>query len=92
MLFNYSNAEDALSQKNYKEAENYWSKAINLDDSNVYYYEQRSTCFLKLNDVENAIQDAEICIHLDHSYLNGSFCIAYCVLLTCGCSKFFLLL
>jgi tetratricopeptide (TPR) repeat protein len=61
----------ALQAKNYSEAIEYYTKAINLDGANVIYYSNRSAAYLSAGDAQNALEDAKACLGLDPNFSKG---------------------
>ena len=47
---------------NYKEALNSYSKALEYDKNNQYLLSNRSVCYLKLGNIQNALLDALACV------------------------------
>eukprot|EP01132_Coremiostelium_polycephalum_P002047 gene2047-2521_t len=71
-LFNL--AHDAYKRKNYLEALQFYSEAINTDQNNNILYSNRSMCLNKLKRYQDALQDSEKAIEIEnkdnhHSYL-----------------------
>lgn len=61
----------ALQAKNYSEAIENYTKAINLEGSNVIYYSNRSAAYLSAGDAQNALEDAKACLGLDPNFSKG---------------------
>lgn len=57
-----------IAQKKFDEAVEYYTKAIELDDSNAIYYSNRSAAYSSLKKPKNAAEDAEKAIELDPNY------------------------
>lgn len=53
---------DAMKLQQYEEAIKYYTEAIELDSSNMMFYNNRSQAYLKLGDYINAINDSTIVI------------------------------
>jgi len=61
----------ALTAKQYSQAIEYYTQAINLDGANHVYYSNRSAAYLSQNDAMNALQDANSCISLNPEFAKG---------------------
>lgn len=61
----------ALTAKQFSQAIEYYTQAINLDGANHVYYSNRSAAYLSQNDAMNALQDANSCIGLNPDFAKG---------------------
>lgn len=61
----------ALVAKNFSEAIENYSKAIDLDGTNHVFYSNRSAAYLSKNDAVNALEDANSCIGLKPDFPKG---------------------
>lgn len=66
-----ANGNKALMAKNFSEAIQHYTNAINLDGSNHVYYSNRSAAYLSKNDAVNALEDANACIGLNPDFAKG---------------------
>ena len=57
--------------KNFSEAIEHYTNAINLDGGNHVYYSNRSAAYLSKNDAVNALDDATACIGLKPDFAKG---------------------
>jgi tetratricopeptide (TPR) repeat protein len=67
---------DAFKAKNYKEAIEWYTKAIDLDptsEASGAIYSNRSASWAGLNDFNKALSDAESCIRVRPNWLKGYF-------------------
>lgn len=48
-----------------------YSEALNIDDTNVVCYSNRSAAYLKKGEAESALGDAESCLKLDPNFIKG---------------------
>jgi len=61
----------ALVAKNFSEAIENYTKAIDLDGTNHVFYSNRSAAYLSKNDAVNALEDANSCIALKPDFPKG---------------------
>lgn len=61
----------ALLAKNFSEAIEHYTSAINLDGANHVYYSNRSAAYLSKGDAVNALEDADSCIGLNPAFAKG---------------------
>lgn len=61
----------ALVAKNFSEAIENYTQAINLDGTNHVYYSNRSAAYLSKSDAVNALEDANSCIALNPDFAKG---------------------
>lgn len=64
---------DAFLAKNYKEAIEHYTKAIELDDSNAIFYSNRSACYASLKEWKKAYEDALVSISKDPKFIKGYY-------------------
>lgn len=67
---------DAFKAKNFKEAIDWYTKAIDLDpasESSAALYSNRAASWSSLNDNNKALADAESCIRVKPAWLKGHF-------------------
>lgn len=64
---------ESFKNKNYKEAIEYYTKAINVGPKHHTYFCNRSICHISLNDFKKGLEDAEECIKLDKNFAKGYF-------------------
>lgn len=67
---------DAFKAKNFKEAIDWYTKAIDLDPTSenaAALYSNRAASWTSLNDHTKALSDAELCIRVKPSWLKGHF-------------------
>jgi len=57
--------------KQFSEAIEHYTDAINLDGTNHVYYSNRSAAYLSKNDATNALNDANACIGLKNDFAKG---------------------
>ena len=57
----------ALQAKNFDEAVDFYSQAIELDGSNHVYYSNRSAAYLSNSQAAEALNDAEKCVEVNTS-------------------------
>eukprot|EP00640_Fibrocapsa_japonica_P000732 CAMPEP_0113937774 /NCGR_PEP_ID=MMETSP1339-20121228/4320_1 /TAXON_ID=94617 /ORGANISM="Fibrocapsa japonica" /LENGTH=572 /DNA_ID=CAMNT_0000940673 /DNA_START=71 /DNA_END=1789 /DNA_ORIENTATION=+ /assembly_acc=CAM_ASM_000762 len=62
---------EALKSKNYDEAIEMYTKAIDLDSSNHVFFSNRSAAHLSKGDASEALKDAESCIKLKPDWPKG---------------------
>jgi tetratricopeptide (TPR) repeat protein len=72
-LIIYSEGNNAFKNKNYQEAIQKYSEAIQLDSSDVTFYSNRSACYAALNMWAEAAEDGKQCIVTDRSFVKGYF-------------------
>jgi len=58
-------------QKKWNEAIEAYSRAIELDDTEVSFFSNRSACYVGLKDYENSLKDAEKCIEIKPGFAKG---------------------
>merc|ERR1740124_504453 len=61
----------ALQAKNFSEAIEHYTSAINIDGANHVYYSNRSAAYLSKGDGLNALEDANSCIGLKPKFAKG---------------------
>lgn len=61
----------ALVAKNFSEAIEHYTNAINVDGTNHVFYSNRSAAYLSKNDAINALDDANACIGLNPNFPKG---------------------
>uniref|UniRef100_A0A7S3XT11 Hsp70-Hsp90 organising protein n=1 Tax=Heterosigma akashiwo TaxID=2829 RepID=A0A7S3XT11_HETAK len=66
-----SKGNDALKAKNYDEAIECYTKAIELDGSNHVYYSNRSAAYLSKGDKEAALADGRKCVEVSPGWPKG---------------------
>lgn len=57
----------------YKEALEYYNRAINCDPSDYVYFTNRALCYLKLQLWEQAVKDARRSLELEPNWIKGHF-------------------
>lgn len=62
-----------FKNKQYKEAIAKYSEAIDLDNSDVTFYSNRSACYAALEQWENAAEDGRQCIIANKNFVKGYF-------------------
>lgn len=60
-------------KEKYAEAIDKYSAAIELDDSDISFYSNRSACHIALQMYEQAVEDGQKCLKLDKNYLKGYY-------------------
>lgn len=60
-------------KENYIEAIDKYSAAIELDETDISFYSNRSACNLALQRFELAVEDGRKCLKLDKNYLKGYY-------------------
>ncbi|PIA36260.1 hypothetical protein AQUCO_03400278v1 [Aquilegia coerulea] len=63
-----SKGEDAFRKKKYLAAVLWYSKALEIDPNNAIVLSNRSLCWARLKDGDNALSDAEACLMLAHEW------------------------
>lgn len=66
-------ANEFFRKEKYAAAEELYSKAIEMDDSNAVYYANRSIAHLKQESFGYALSDASKAIELDSSYIKAYY-------------------
>ncbi|XP_039269541.2 uncharacterized protein LOC120344400 [Styela clava] len=66
-------AEQALANGFFKEAEHLYTRAIEVDPSNPNLYESRALCRIQLHQYDDALQDAEMALDLNPDFVMGYF-------------------
>lgn len=61
----------AFVAKEYQKAIELYTKAIELDPTDVSFYSNRSGSYFNLGDYEKALGDAELCLEKDKSFVKG---------------------
>lgn len=61
----------ALKNKDYNQALDFYSQAINLEPNNHIHYSNRSLCYFNLSQFEKALEDAEKCIEINQNWGKG---------------------
>uniref|UniRef100_A0A7S1JBJ6 Uncharacterized protein n=1 Tax=Eutreptiella gymnastica TaxID=73025 RepID=A0A7S1JBJ6_9EUGL len=61
----------SVKEEKWKHAISSYNAAINIDASNHLLFSNRSLCYLKLNDVEAAMKDADMCVELAPKWPKG---------------------
>ena len=61
----------AFAQKNFTEAIEHFTKAIELDPTDPVFYSNRSACHASLASYEAALIDAEKCLELNPNFIKG---------------------
>lgn len=61
----------AFAEKNYAEAIEHFTKAIELSPNEHTFYSNRSACFASTDNYEKALEDADKCISLDPKFVKG---------------------
>eukprot|EP01138_Halocafeteria_seosinensis_P009293 gb/GECG01009497.1/.p1 GENE.gb/GECG01009497.1/~~gb/GECG01009497.1/.p1 ORF type:complete len:499 (+),score=90.09 gb/GECG01009497.1/:1-1497(+) len=64
---------NAFIRKNYEEAIDAYTEAIELDGRNEAYYGNRCACYLKLNRLEEALADAKLCRRCQPEWPKGCY-------------------
>jgi len=59
---------ELMKQEKYKEALDFYNKAIEIDKNNAVYYCNRAAAHSKLNDFTNSIEDCKNALKIDPSY------------------------
>eukprot|EP00758_Cryptobia_borreli_P003882 Tbor_TRINITY_DN4038_c0_g1::TRINITY_DN4038_c0_g1_i1::g.11816::m.11816/K09553/STIP1; stress-induced-phosphoprotein 1 len=62
---------DAFSAKNFEEAIEHFSSAIDLDPSNHVLYSNRSASYASLKNYKSALEDAKKCVDLNKTWAKG---------------------
>ncbi|GMM29576.1 Hsp90 cochaperone [Martiniozyma asiatica (nom. inval.)] len=62
---------DAFRLKNFPEAIEHFTKAIELDGSNHVLFSNRSACYASLHKYLDALKDAEKCVQINPSWAKG---------------------
>ncbi|KAL7641261.1 UNVERIFIED_CONTAM: hypothetical protein RMT77_008399 [Armadillidium vulgare] len=82
---NHKRAEEKKDQgneyyrkKQYKEALQLYSAAVDLCPDSASYYSNRSACFIMLGNYEKALEDAREAVKLDPSFVKGYLRVAKC--------------
>ena len=60
-------------EEKYIEAIDKYSIAIELDETDISFYSNRSACYLALQRYEHAVEDGKKCLKLDKDYLKGYY-------------------
>ncbi len=68
-----SEANDFFKQEKFAQAEDFYSKAIELDNANAVYYANRAFAHLKQENFGSALTDASKAIELDSSYIKAYY-------------------
>lgn len=66
-----SKGNESFSAKNYQQAIEYYTKAIELDSTKPAYYSNRAGCYASLQDWEKSLQDGEAAINIDPNFIKG---------------------
>jgi len=61
----------AFQEKNYQEAIEHFTKAIEADPNDHVFYSNRSACYASLQNYESALQDAHKCVELKPDWVRG---------------------
>lgn len=69
----YSEGNTFFKNKQYQQAIEKYTEAINLDASDVTFYSNRSACYAALNLWNEAAEDGRQCIITDKSFVKGYF-------------------
>lgn len=69
----YSEGNTYFKNKQYAEAIQKYSEAIELDSSDVTFFSNRSACYAALNKWQEAAEDGRQCIMTDKSFVKGYF-------------------
>jgi len=62
---------EALKNRNFQDAVNFYNKSITLDDSNAVYYSNRSAAWAEMKKWESSLADAIKCIEKNRSFIKG---------------------
>lgn len=62
-----------FKNKDYKNAIEKYTEAINIDNSDVTFFSNRSACFAALNRWEEAAEDGKQCTLVDKKFIKGYF-------------------
>ena len=62
-----------FKNKQYEEAIQKYTEAIEFDKTDVTFYSNRSACYAALNKWEQAAEDGKQCIIADKSFVKGYF-------------------
>jgi tetratricopeptide (TPR) repeat protein len=60
-------------KEKYAEAIDKYSAAIELDDTDISFYSNRSACHIALQKYDDAVEDGQKCLQLDKTYLKGYY-------------------
>jgi tetratricopeptide (TPR) repeat protein len=71
--FLYSDGNNFFKNKQYQQAIEKYTEAIQLDPSDVTFYSNRSACYAALNKWTEAAEDGRQCIITDKSFVKGYF-------------------
>lgn len=69
----YSDGNNYFKAKQYREAIEKYTEAIQLDPSDVTFYSNRSACYAALNMWAEAAEDGRQCIITDRTFVKGYF-------------------
>jgi tetratricopeptide (TPR) repeat protein len=61
----------AFKNKNFEEAVDFYTQAIELDQQDVSFYSNRAACYLNLKKYEEALQDGTKCVELNPKFAKG---------------------
>jgi tetratricopeptide (TPR) repeat protein len=73
LSFLRSEGNTFFKNKQYEQAIEKYSEAIQLDGSDVTFYSNRSACYAALNMWEEAAEDGKQCIIADKNFVKGYF-------------------
>ena len=62
---------DAFAKKDFDKAISHYKAAIELDDSNPYYYSNLSACYISLKKWTEAMEAALTCVSKDDKFVKG---------------------
>jgi len=62
---------EALKNRNFQDAVNYYNKSITLDDTNAVYYSNRSAAWAEMRKWESSLADAKKCIDKNKAFIKG---------------------
>lgn len=69
----YSEGNNFFKNKQYEQAIQKYSEAVEFDGSDVTFFSNRSACYAALNKWEEAAEDGKQCIVVDKNFVKGYF-------------------
>lgn len=62
---------EQFKAKNYPQALEFYTKAIEIEPNNHIFYSNRAACYIKMSKYTEALADAEKCIEINHTFGKG---------------------
>lgn len=62
---------EQFKARNYPVALELYTKAIEVEPNNHIFYSNRAACYMKMDKFQEALEDSEKCIQINHTFAKG---------------------